>query len=217
MPRERATSREPWRSHSAPSQTNLIHVGLLFELYSLFRATDIPVLLCTSAGHAGDHPRFRASLHFAPTKKSRVLLKATPSDTQPWALPTRKPNRWAAAFLSKFPQSLVAAHLVQVSRPFLLHLATMMKSLLILTTALALPCSLALRPGLIRIPKEDTEAALEKVLGAEPAGDEFGRLDKRRDSLKYVCFMSMDSQGLVQAISSFSFSNQCLSRALLRI
>ena len=49
-----------------------------------------------------------------------------------------------------------------------------------------LPCSLALRPGLIRIPKEDTETTLEKVLGRDADGHEFGRLDQRRDSVKYV-------------------------------
>lgn len=80
-----------------------------------------------------------------------------------------------------------------------------MKSLLILTTAWLLPCSLALRPGLIRIPKEATETALEKVLGAEAAGQEFGRLDKRGDSLKYVLLRTNGSQQTVGPANSSRF------------
>jgi hypothetical protein len=94
----------------------------------------------------------------------------------------------------------------------------MMKSLLILTTAWMLPCSLALRPGLIRIPKEDTETTLEKVFGHEADGREFGRLDQRRDSVKYVQSFQMQGsfQQLGQANSSrFLFHCQRLSGALL--
>jgi hypothetical protein len=122
-------------------------------------------------------------------EKLQVLLKATPSDTQPWPLPTNKPYRWATGpFSSKFTQflPLLPSSFESVTLSLLVH-TTMMKSLLILTTAWVLPCALALRPGLIRIPKEKAETALEKVFGADAAaGHEFGRLDKRRDSLKYV-------------------------------